>query len=171
LEIDAIDLVRRRGPGGRALAAGGVDQYVNDRPYAATSLLSVAVGKVFASARASRSADRPELAAQAIPLEATIAALPSDGGEDLIRRLFQPLGYAVEVTSEPLDERFPAWGLSRYHGVTLRATVPLAKLLTHLTVLIPALDGEKHYWVGDDEVDKLLLRAGDWLGTHPNASS
>jgi 3' terminal RNA ribose 2'-O-methyltransferase Hen1 len=167
LEIDAIDLVRRRGPGGRAPAAGGVDQYVNDRPYAATSLLSVALGKVFASARSGRSADRPELAAQAIPLEATIAALPSDGGEDLIRRLFQPLGYAVEVASEPLDARFPSWGLSRYHKVTIRATLPLATLLTHLTVLIPALDGEKHYWVGSDEVDKLLLRAGDWLGTHP----
>ncbi|MGD1053800.1 MAG: 3' terminal RNA ribose 2'-O-methyltransferase Hen1 [Candidatus Dormibacteria bacterium] len=167
LEIDAIDLVRRRSAGGRAPAAGGVDQYVNDRPYAATSLLSVALGRVFASARSGRSTERPELATQAIPLEVTIAALPSDEGEDLIRRLFQPLGYAVQVTTEPLDERFPGWGLSRYHGVTLRATLPLARLLTDLTVLIPALDGEKHYWVGDDEVDKLLLRAGDWLGTHP----
>jgi 3' terminal RNA ribose 2'-O-methyltransferase Hen1 len=167
LEVDPIDLVRRRGHGSRAPAAGGVDQYVNDRPYAATSLLSVALGKAFASARSGRSADRPELAAQAIPLEATIAALPSEGGADLVRRLFEPLGYTVHVSSEPLDRSFPEWGMSRYHRATLRATVRLADLLTHLTVLIPALDGEKHYWVGDAEVDKLLQRAGEWLGTHP----
>ena len=85
LEVDPIDLVRRRGHGSRAPAAGGVDQYVNDRPYAATFLLSVALGKAFASARSGRSADRPELAAQAIPLEATIAAMPSEGGPDLPR--------------------------------------------------------------------------------------
>ncbi len=167
LEIDPIDLVRRRGPGSRTPAAGGVDHYVNDRPYAATSLLSVALGKAFASARSGRSTDRPELAAQAIPLEATIAALPSEGGKDLVHRLFEPLGYSVDVASEPLDSSFPAWGVSRYHRATLRATLRLADLLTHLTVLIPALDGEKHYWVGDAEVDKLLQRAGEWLGTHP----
>lgn len=167
LEVDAIDLVRRRGRGSKTPAAGGFDQYVNDRPYAATSLLSVALGKVFASARSGRSTERPELVATSIPLEATIASLPSEGGADLIRRLFEPLGYLVGVTSVPLDANFPAWGESRYHTVTLRATLTLPELLTHLTVLIPALDGEKHYWVGDDEVYKLLHRAGDWLGSHP----
>lgn len=168
LEVDPIDLVRgRRGRGARTPSGGGIDQYVNDRPYAATSLLSVALGKVFASARTGTSVERPELASQAMPLEITIAALPADGGADLIRRLFEPLGYSVTVQSERLDAVFPAWGESRYHDVALAITAPLSTVLTHLTVLIPALDGEKHYWVGDDEVDKLLNRAGDWLGGHP----
>ena len=34
-------------------------------------------------------------------------------------------------------------------------------------MLVPVLDGEKHYWVGDDEVDKLLRRGEGWLSTHP----
>jgi 3' terminal RNA ribose 2'-O-methyltransferase Hen1 len=102
-----------------------------------------------------------------MPLEVSIAALPSEDGADLIRRLFEPLGYTVEVTSEPLDATFPSWGVSRYHGVHMVITAKLSDVLTHLTVLIPALDGEKHYWVGDDEVDKLLHRAGDWLAAHP----
>ncbi len=34
-------------------------------------------------------------------------------------------------------------------------------------MLIPVLDDEKHYWVGDDEVEKLLRRGGDWLPDHP----
>jgi 3' terminal RNA ribose 2'-O-methyltransferase Hen1 len=167
LEVDPIDLVRRRGRGVRTSASGGIDEYVNDRPYAATSLLSVALGKVFSSARTGTSTERPELAVTPIPLEVTIAALPADGGEGLIRRLFEPLGYTVDVSSELLDARFPTWGESRYHTVRLSITSLLSDLLTHLTVLIPAFDGEKHYWVGDDEVDKLLRRAGDWLGTHP----
>ena len=167
LEVDPIDLVRRRGRGSRAPAPGGIDQYVNDRPYAATSLLSVALGKVFASARGGRSTDRPDLIGTPIPLEATIAALPSDGGEALIRRLFEPLGYTIEIESTLLDTAFPSWGVSRYYTVALSGTIPLPDLLTHLTVLIPVLDGEKHYWVGDDEVDKLINRAGEWLGAHP----
>lgn len=167
LEVDPIGLVRRGGKGARTPAAGGIDQYVNDRPYAATSLLSVALGKVFASARTGKSTEKPELAEGQIPLEVTIAALPSDGGAALIERLFKPLGYAVHAASEPLDPAFPAWGESRYHHVRLATTARLSDVLTHLTVLIPALDGEKHYWVGDDEVDKLLRRAGDWLTTHP----
>ncbi len=167
LEIDPIDLVRRRGRGARTPAAGGIDQYVNDRPYAATSLLSVALGKVFSSARTGQSTERPDLAAAPMPLEVMVAALPCDAGADLIRRLFEPLGYSVVVNSEPLDPSFPSWGESRYHQIQLSIVAKLADVLTHLTVLIPVLDGEKHYWVGDDEVDKLLSRGGDWLASHP----
>jgi 3' terminal RNA ribose 2'-O-methyltransferase Hen1 len=167
LEIDPIGLVRRQGGRGRMPVAGGIDQYVNDRPYAATSLLSVALGKVFASARTGESKERPELAAAAIPLEITIASLPSSGGAELIRSLFEPLDYEVSVSELPLDDTQPRWGASRYHSVELRTTKRLSEVLTHLTVLIPALDGEKHYWVGDDEVQKLLDRGGEWLRSHP----
>jgi 3' terminal RNA ribose 2'-O-methyltransferase Hen1 len=167
LEVDPIGLVRRGGRGNRVPTGGGIDQYVNDRPYAATSLLSVAIGKVFSSARTGKSTERPELAEKEIPLEIGISSLPSVGGADLIRGIFEPLGYEVIVDEQLLDPSFPRWGESRYHSVDLRATKRLSDALTHLTVLIPALDGEKHYWIGDDEVQKLLDRGGDWLRSHP----
>lgn len=165
IEVDPVDLVRRRsGPSGDG---GALAQYVNDRPYVASSFLSVALSDVFGTAMTGRSKDRPELAARAIPLEARIPVLPSRGGEVLIRELFEPLGYIVTAERLPLDEEFPNWGESRYFSITLRGTLRLQDLLTHLYVLIPVLDDEKHYWVGDDEVEKLLRRGGDWLPTHP----
>jgi 3' terminal RNA ribose 2'-O-methyltransferase Hen1 len=116
---------------------------------------------------AGQSRERPEYAQAALPLEARLAVIPCRGGDSFLRRLFEPLGY--EVTTEPhlLDEVNPDWGNSRYFTLTLRATCRLSELLTHLYVLIPVLDDDKHYWVGDDEVDKLLRHGEGWLGTHP----
>jgi 3' terminal RNA ribose 2'-O-methyltransferase Hen1 len=34
-------------------------------------------------------------------------------------------------------------------------------------VLLPVLDGAKHYWVTADEVDKLVRSGSDWLADHP----
>jgi 3' terminal RNA ribose 2'-O-methyltransferase Hen1 len=148
LDVDPVRLVR----------GSDLDiQYVNDRPYVASSFLSVAIAEVFSSALAGRSKERPELAAAPLPLTATLTALPCLGGEALLRRLFEPLGY--EVTAETFD---------RYVTVTLRGTLRLADLLKHLYVLIPVLDDEKHYFVGDEEVDKLIRRGEGWLSAHPD---
>jgi len=162
LDVDPVGLVRGRGRG-----EGSLDQYVNDRPYAASSFLSVALSRVMRSAMAGSSRERPELAETPISLVARIAVLPCRGGDALLRRLFEPLGYAVEAVAEPLDEAEPEWGDSRYFTVTLTATKRLAELLTHLYVLVPVLDGAKHYWVGDDEVEKLLRHGEGWLPMHP----
>jgi 3' terminal RNA ribose 2'-O-methyltransferase Hen1 len=165
VDVDPVGLVRRRsGPAGDR---GQLGQYVNDRPYVASSFLSVALSDVFGTAMTGRSKDRPELAARPIPLEVKIPVLPSRGGASLICELFEPLGYMVTAARLPLDEKFPNWGESRYFSVTLRGTLRLQELLNHLYVLIPVLDDEKHYWVGDDEVEKLLRRGGDWLANHP----
>jgi 3' terminal RNA ribose 2'-O-methyltransferase Hen1 len=165
LDVDPVGLVRRRG--GPSGADGLLDQYVNDRPYVASSFLSVAVARVFGSALAGRCADRPELAETPLPLMARLAALPCRGGDVLLRRLFEPLGYAVAATRHPLDPAFPDWGDSRVFSVALAATTRLRDLLTHLYVLVPVLDDDKHYWVGDDEVDKLLRHGAGWLAEHP----
>ena len=142
-------------------------QYVNDRPYVASSFMSSALLKVFASAMSGSSKDRPDLAMTPIPLTARLAMLPSKGGEPILRRLFEPLGYEVIAKSHQLDERFPAWGPSEYLTVELHGRQILANLLQHLYVLIPTLDDDKHYWVDRAEVDKLMLRGGDWLAGHP----
>jgi 3' terminal RNA ribose 2'-O-methyltransferase Hen1 len=164
LDVDPVGLVRdRRGPHGDTL----LDQYVNDRPYAASSFLSVAIAQIYGSALAGRSKDRPELTELPLPLTARISVAPCRGGEALLRRLFEPLGYEVVATRHPLDEMFPEWGESPYFTVELRATSRLADLLSHLYVLIPVLDDEKHYWVGDAEVEKLLRHGEGWLPAHP----
>jgi 3' terminal RNA ribose 2'-O-methyltransferase Hen1 len=162
LEIDPIGLVRGWRGGGEAL-----EQYVNDRPYVASSFLSVALSKVFRTAMTGESKERPELASTPIPLEARLAVLPCRGGESFLRGLFEPLGYDVEAEGMALDEKFPEWGQSKYFTVNLRKTGLLKDLLTHLYVLIPVLDDEKHYWVSDDEVEKLLRHGKDWLAGHP----
>jgi len=159
LEIDPIGLVRSEG---RTLR-----EYVNDRPYAASSFLSVAISRVFGTALGGKSKDRPELARRPLPLQARISVLRCRDGEGFLRRLFEPLGYSVRAERHPLDEEFPEWGESRYFTVELSGEVRLRDLLSHLYVLIPVLDDDKHYWVGEDEVDKLLRRGGEWLAGHP----
>ena len=165
LDVDPVGLVRdRRGPSGEG---GTLDQYVNDRPYVASSFLSVAISRVLASALGGRSKHRPELAQTPIPLHAKISVLACRGGEGFLRRLFEPLGYEVAAERHSLDPAFPDWGESSYYTVELTGNVRLQDLLNHIYVLVPVLDNEKHYWVGDDEVEKLLRRGEGWLPTHP----
>ncbi|MFF3859236.1 3' terminal RNA ribose 2'-O-methyltransferase Hen1 [Streptomyces sp. NPDC002209] len=169
LEVDPVALVRRgqgKGRGGAPDAA--LAQYVNDRPYAASSLLAVALSSVFRSALKGQCTARPELPEQARPLRIEIPALPARGGAALVHRLFDPLGWdLVQAEPVPLDEQFPEWGDSRYVRLVLEGELLLADALRQLYVLLPVLDDAKHYWVAPDEVDK-LLRAGDgWLAAHP----
>ena len=164
LNIDPVGLVRSN-PGARG-AGDWSGQYVNDRPYVASSHLSV-ISSVFGSALSRKSRDRPCLAATTIPLEAQVPVVPSREGPGLIRKLFEPLGYSVEIEALQLDERFPEWGASPYFSVRLASTIRLCDLLAHLYVLLPVLDDDKHYWVGDDEVAKLLRFGEGWLSSHP----
>ena len=162
LDVDSIGMVR--GPKSGAT----LFEYVSDRPYVASSFMSVAIAQVFGSALAGNCRDRPELVEQAIPLEAMLSALPSRGGEEMVRRLFEPLGYEVETVAHELDPEIPEWGDSRYLTVTLRAELPLRDMLRHLYVLVPVLDNRKHYWVGEDEVEKLVQKGEGWLAEHPD---
>ncbi|MFJ8942247.1 3' terminal RNA ribose 2'-O-methyltransferase Hen1 [Streptomyces sp. NPDC102395] len=169
LEVDAVALVRRgkgKGRGGAPDAA--LAQYVNDRPYAASSLLAVALSAVFSSAMRGVCNAKPELPSQPRPLRIEVPVLPARGGPGLVRRLFEPLGWAVDVEPVALDAEFPEWGDSRYVRLVLESqTLTLAESLRHLYVLLPVLDDAKHYWVASDEVDKLLRAGEGWLPEHP----
>ncbi|MFJ8253386.1 3' terminal RNA ribose 2'-O-methyltransferase Hen1 [Streptomyces sp. NPDC094466] len=169
LEVDPVALVRRgkgKGRGGAPDAA--LAQYVNDRPYAASSLLSVALAAVFKSALGGVCRAMPERAGSPLPLRIEVPALPARGGAELVRKLFAPLGWSrVDVTAVPLDEEFPAWGDSRYVRLVLEGELRLADALRQLYVLLPVLDDAKHYWVAPDEVDKLLRAGEGWLAGHP----
>jgi 3' terminal RNA ribose 2'-O-methyltransferase Hen1 len=162
LDVDPVGMVR-----GKGQAEGLIDQYVNDRPYVAGSFLSVAISQVYGTAVQGRCKERPELVSTPIPLEARLDVLPVRGGERFLRAVFEPLGYSVGATRHPLDERFPEWGESPYFSVTVTKEATLSELLTHLYVLVPVFDNQKHYFVGDDEMEKLLAKGGGWLASHP----
>jgi 3' terminal RNA ribose 2'-O-methyltransferase Hen1 len=160
LEVDPVGLVRGK--------STTLDQYVNDRPYVASSLMSVALGDVFGTALGGRSKERPERVGEVMPLQARLAAVDCDGGEALIRRLLEPLGYLVNVERAVLDERFPHWGESDLYTITLEGRQTVQDLLAHLYVLIPVLDNRKHYYVDEAEIDKLMRRGEGWLAAHPD---
>ena len=162
VEVDPVALARSRRGHGQLLG-----QYVNDRPYAASSMLSVALGKAFRTALGGRCDARPELVDAELDLEIHVPALPADGDPAPVRALFEPLGWTVEATPVPLDETVPAWGASRYVDLRLTGRMPVQAALSHLYVLLPVLDGGKHYWVSEDEIDKLVRAGGDWLAGHP----
>ncbi len=171
LDVDPVAMVRGKNRDQSSL----LGHYVNDRPYVASSFMSVAISQVFGTAMGGRCKDRPELVSKPIPLVAGIDVLPVRGGEGFLHKLFEPLGYTVEAQRYTLDEQFPEWGESPYYSITLTGTKTLSELLTHLYVLIPVFDNEKHYFVGEDELEKLLAKGGSiqnedgtsWLQNHP----
>lgn len=167
LEVDPVGLVRGRGRGAPRDVAFSLAQYVNDRPYAASSMLAVALGKVFRTAMAGRCELRPDLPARTWDLTVHVPAVPCRGGAEAAVRLFEPLGWQVDARPVPLDPTVPAWGDSRYVDLHLTGTQRVADALSHLYVLLPTLDASKHYWVGSDEVAKLVRAGEGWLAGHP----
>lgn len=165
LDVDPIALVRGRSSSNRD--GGFLSEYVNDRPYVASSFLSVAISRVFGSALGGRSKERPELMGRPIPVTARISALPCRGGEDVARRLFEPLGYEVHLEDPEADRPASDWERGPYRNITLDGEKTISDLLAHVYVLVPVLDDDKHYWVGEDEVEKLLRHGEGWLSDHP----
>jgi 3' terminal RNA ribose 2'-O-methyltransferase Hen1 len=163
LDVDPIGMVRGKGANPNFALA----QYVNDRPYVASSFMSVAISQVFGSALQGRSKERAELVGVPIPLEARLDVLPVRGGEGFLHEIFEPLGYVVAASRYGLDDQFSDWGESPYYSVTIQKTTTLAELLSHLYVLIPVFDNNKHYYVGRDELEKLLDKSRGWLADHP----
>lgn len=159
LDIDPVALVR----GKPTSSEGGlVEAYVNDRAYVASSFLSVAIARTLGPALNGR-CDRPELAE--LPLELEAAITPVRGAnQELAQRIFAPLGYEVE--SMPVEVPTTAASGSNFR-LMLSAKTTLQMLLNHIYVLVPVLDGSKHYWVGEEEVEKLFRFGKDWLPGHP----
>ena len=158
LEINPVDLVR---------GFQRPEDYVNDRPYVSSSYMTVAIGRVFGTALAGNCQKRPDLVPMKLSLAAEVAVIRARGGSEILRKLFEPLGYTVEAKQLTLDDRFPEWGESSYYRFSVAGKSTVHDLLSHIYVLLPVLDDQKHYYVGDEEVDKLLRHGEGWLGKHP----
>ena len=163
LDIDPIDLAR----GKEGTNTGGLFDYVNDRPYVSSSFMSVAISNIFRTAMTGRADDHQELSDTPLDLEAVITMLPCRGDTNMLNRVFEPLGYEVKFETFIMDEKFPEWGERKYVNLALKGKLLLRDLIKHIYILIPVFDRQKHYWIGNDEVDKLLRNSGDWLKDHP----
>lgn len=163
LDIDPLDLAR----GKVGSKDGGLFDYVNDRPYASTSFMSTAIVRVFGTAMNGRCDKRQELADTPLKLTATLSSLKDNGDTELAKEMFGPLGYEVKTQRTKLDDSFPEWGISPYIDLTISGTVKLSELLNHIYVLIPVFDKQKHYYISEDEIQKLLDHGEGWLADHP----
>lgn len=164
LDVDPIELVRNRH---RPTSTMPLEQYVNDRPYVCSSFMSVALSRVFGQTLNGKCKRHPELVDVKMPLACRISVLPCRGGEQFLKRLFEPLGYSVNATQHILDETFPDWGDSVYYTVEISKETTIVELFNHLYVLVPVLDNQKHYYIDKSEIDKLLNRGEGWLANHP----
>ena len=156
MEIDPVELVR---------GAQRPEDYVNDRPYVASSYLTVAMGRVFGTALAGNCQKRPELVNTILPLEITVEASARAAERKDCASSLNP-SVSRGCHRHLLDNSFPEWGESPYFRLNLRARTTVHDALSHLYVLLPVLDEEKHYYVRDAEVDKLRHGEG-WLSKHP----
>jgi len=164
LDIDPIDLAR----GKVGTSGGGLFDYVNDRPYVSSSFMSTAISRVYGTAMTGRADEHQALSDTTLDLTAKITMLPCRGEQEKLNSVFEPLGYTVSYETFIADEQFPDWGDSKYVSLTISGKVRLRDLLKHLYVLIPVFDRQKHYWIGSDEVEKLLRHGEDWLPDHPD---
>lgn len=164
VEVDPLEISE---PAHHRGASAALSRYVNDRPYVASCLLSVAIGRVFSNALDGGSHDHEALAERAIPLTAALSAVPCSGGRPAIDALFAPLGYTIEAVRHPLDPRFPEWGESPLWSISIHNEVRLAELLSHLCVLVPALDDDGHDCVGFGAVAELAMPGAEWVQRHP----
>jgi 3' terminal RNA ribose 2'-O-methyltransferase Hen1 len=158
LELNPVDLVR---------GEQQLEEYVNDRPYVASSYFTVALARIFRTALAGNCQKRPDLVETKLPLEITIGVIRARGGVGILNTLFEPLGYEIKATALMLDEEIPEWGESNYFRLTLKGLLTVHDALSHLYVLLPVLDDQKHYFIEDAEVDKLLRHGEGWLSSHP----
>ncbi len=163
LDIDPLALARGRS--GRP--SYPLYSYVNDRPYVTSSFMSVAIAQAFGTALNGNCKKKPDLVNKIWPAQIFLPAVPARGGEKFLRKLFEPLEYKVFPQNIPLDKERENWGDSPYFSVTLKGNHTIQNILNHLYILFPVLDSQKHYWINELEIEKLIARGGEWLKKHP----
>ena len=163
IDINPLDLSRSK-PGS---ISKNLFDYVNDRPYVSSSFMSTAISRVFGTAMSGHCKNKQDLADANLNLSASITMFPCREDTEMLNRVFNPLGYEISWDSFHLDEKFPEWGKGQYVNLKLRGEVRLSDLLKHLYVLIPVFDKQKHYWIGEGEVEKLFTHGEGWLENHP----
>lgn len=164
VEINPVELAQKTK---RNISNWSLGKYINDRPYVASSFLSTAIAKVFGTAMNGRCTKKPELVHHKIDLKIKLPVILSSGGEIDIHKIFEPLGYHVETHPITLNGNSGYNYERQYFSLELKIKETLQLVLSHLYLLIPTLDANKHYYVTEAEIEKLLEKGKSWLSNHP----
>ncbi|WP_433751362.1 3' terminal RNA ribose 2'-O-methyltransferase Hen1 [Paenibacillus amylolyticus] len=161
-EPDPVDLVRGTPDG------YDITQYINDREFVTSSLFCSYIRAALGTALNGKpKEDYLQWVNHAFELELKFGPVASDLPDRVVEELFSSLGYAVSVERGELSYSFDLKNKSTVRHIILRGRNTVQHALRQLFLLIPVLDNYKHYFISEDEIDKIKRYGEGWLDAHP----
>lgn len=145
-----------------------ITQYINDRELAVSSLFCSYIRPALGTALNGKpKADYIDWVDYRFTLQMTFGPVASDLPDHVIESLFQPLGYEVQIERGEIDYSFDLKNRSTVRHIQISGQQTLQQMLRQLYILIPVLDNYKHYYINEDEIERLRRYGEGWLSTHP----
>ncbi|PYF06198.1 3' terminal RNA ribose 2'-O-methyltransferase Hen1 [Ureibacillus chungkukjangi] len=145
-----------------------ITSYINDREFVVSSIFCTFLRTALGTALNGKPVEEYEpWVNHPFPLEFSFGPVASQLTDQDIQSLFQPLGYAVEITYGEADYNMDFKSKSSARFITLKGSTTLQMGLRQLFVLIPVLDNYKHYYIDEQEVEKIVRYGEGWLDKHP----
>ena len=161
-EPDPVDLVRGTPDG------YDITQYINDREFVTSSLFCSYIRSALGTALNGKPKEAyARWVGHPFDMELSFGPVASDLPDRAIEELFSPLGYAVTLERDELTYTFDLKKKSTVRRIILRGQVTVQNALRQLFLLIPVLDNYKHYFISEDEIDKIKRYGEGWLDSHP----
>lgn len=161
-EPDPVDLVRGTPDG------YDITQYINDREFVTSSLFCSYIRNALGTALNGKpKEDYVRWVDHAFELELKFGPVASDLPDRVVEELFSCLGYDITVERGESAYSFDLKNRSTVRHITLRGKQTIQQALRQLFLLIPVLDNYKHYFISEDEIDKINRYGEGWLDTHP----
>ncbi|MBU5353500.1 methyltransferase domain-containing protein [Paenibacillus barcinonensis] len=161
-EPDSVDLVRGTPDG------YDITQYINDREFVTSSLFCSYMRSALGTALNGKpKEDYTQWVDHVFELELTFGPVASDLPDRVVEELFSALGYDVAMERGESAYSFDLKNRSTVRHITLRGKQTIQQALRQLFLLIPVLDNYKHYFISEDEIDKIKRYGEGWLDTHP----
>ncbi|WIM41190.1 3' terminal RNA ribose 2'-O-methyltransferase Hen1 [Paenibacillus sp. PK4536] len=145
-----------------------ITQYINDRELVVSSLFCSYIRPALGTALNGKpKADYIDWVEHPFTLHMSMGPVASDLPDSMIESLFQPLGYEVQMERGEIDYSFDLKNRSTVRHIQISGQQTLQHMLRQLYILIPVLDNYKHYYISDDEIERLQRYGEGWLSTHP----
>ncbi|KQY91115.1 3' terminal RNA ribose 2'-O-methyltransferase Hen1 [Paenibacillus sp. Root52] len=162
-EPDPVDLVRGSPDG------YDITQYINDREFVTSSLFCSYIRSALGTALNGKPKEEyTKWVEHPFDLQLSFGPVASDLPDRVVEELFSHLGYAVTLEREELSYSFDLKKRSSVRRIILRGQETVQNALRQLFLLIPVLDNYKHYFISEDEIDKIKRYGDGWLETHPH---
>ncbi|MDN4617361.1 3' terminal RNA ribose 2'-O-methyltransferase Hen1 [Paenibacillus sp. PsM32] len=145
-----------------------ITQYINDRELAVSSLFCSYIRPALGTALNGKpKADYMNWVDYQFDLQMTFGPVASDLPDHVVESLFQPLGYEVQMERGEIDYSFDLKNRSTVRHIQISGQQTLQQMLRQVYILIPVLDNYKHYYINEDEIERLRRYGEGWLSTHP----